>query len=159
MNPTFGGGTCHLASSQENMAWRIGNDANVRFWTDKWVPRVGPFLKYASQPLDNAAKEKRALEFLTSSGAWNVSCFAPLLPRDTTFRHSATHLPPTSRVEDEVTWEGTSDKTFYVASAYVVVIGGIANPSLPIYNLVWRWKSPEKFIFFPMANREGCVFD
>lgn len=128
----------------ENSIWRIGNGLRVKFWTDNWVPTIGPLMQWSSCHLNQVDLAKCVRDFVDSHGNWNLEEVRKLLPGHVIGKIQLLFPPREVTVEDIVAWKCTPDGAFTVKSAYDAIACLPEHPDLTLFNLVWRWGGQER---------------
>lgn len=128
----------------ENSVWRLGNGLTVKFWTDNWVPTLGPLIDWTTSPLEPADLLKCVRDFVDRNGNWQLERVRDVLPSQVIDQIFLLCPPREITAEDVVAWKCTPDGVFTVKSAYDAITGPPDNSNQQLFNLVWRWGGQER---------------
>ena len=67
---------------EQGIIWRINDGRSTYFYTDNWVPSVGPLLHHATHVLEEPALFYLVKDFVTQYGDWDwqkINMFLPPL--------------------------------------------------------------------------------
>ncbi|KAH1096869.1 hypothetical protein J1N35_013790 [Gossypium stocksii] len=59
---------------KDNLIWSIGDDTNISYWEDAWVPNMGSLINHVSAHA-NVVSNYKLNEMILKDGSWNLDLF------------------------------------------------------------------------------------
>lgn len=135
----------------------MGNGNSISFWSDPWVPNLGRLMDSARLPISQREEGERIHHFVTASGQLNFNHFMELLP-DQIVNRIKTIIPPhVSSGEDSLAWDGAVDGYFSISQAFTSLLSSRGLLADDIFNVIWKWKGPERMRFLLCKAARGIL--
>lgn len=130
------------------LTWDVGNGEDTRFWSDNWVPNLQPIMSYIPNMAGQIDLRAKVSDFVNPNGGWNVILLNQSIPSQIINRVTKLPVPSVSRNQDVYLWMASSDGVFSTASAYRALHGNQTHGDQTLFQLVWKWKGPERIRHF-----------
>ncbi|KAJ8900097.1 hypothetical protein K2173_024213 [Erythroxylum novogranatense] len=117
-----------------SVCWKVGNDQNIRFWHDCWIPHIGPLINFCTNPnvIDN---DVRLCAMVDEYGRWDWPQFRSYVD-DTVAMHIVAMKPPVPHNNaDGYMWRWSKKGNFNIADTFGALSQASNNPT----DDKWNW--------------------
>lgn len=135
-------------SFRNSLIWSMGNGEQINFWTDNWVPKVGPLVDHIDLDLDVGIRLHKVSVYVNPQGNWDMSTLEHLIPNEMIRKISNIIPPRIINEEDRIAWGPSPDGTFSAKSAYEAICNIDASPNGNLFAIIWKWNGPERVKLF-----------
>ncbi|CAN1137716.1 Putative ribonuclease H protein At1g65750 [Linum perenne] len=128
----------------------VHNGMNTSFWHDIWLDSGVKLSNVATRNLDRNEAERSVLDATDGNGNWDWGFLASYLPHQAVMQVAGMQPPIAGNDDDDMIWGPDPKGTFSLKSAYEVLAaaGSDNNANQKLWNLIWRWKGPNRVRFF-----------
>lgn len=133
----------------KGMCWVIGDGKLISFWIDIWMNNFA-LTEAALIAVDGDWLSKKAGEYWIPGVGWNIDVLKPILPQSTLLQLAAIAIGGFNGVLDRMAWQGTTDGSLSVTSAYSLITeSNIHDPYMGnLFSRAWKICVPERIRMF-----------
>ncbi|CAN1144211.1 Putative ribonuclease H protein At1g65750 [Linum perenne] len=126
----------------------LRNGRGTLFWTSRWIDSGERLIDFILPGAPDPDFEASAADFCTPSGKWNFPLLRTLLPEDLVLQIAGLSPPEAHRGDDATAWGLEKDGRFRIRSAYDLLGEQEGRRRDVDWELVWRWKGPNRIKHF-----------
>ncbi|GKV16524.1 hypothetical protein SLEP1_g27155 [Rubroshorea leprosula] len=138
---------------QLGIKWRIGSGESVNFWTDTWASHK-PLLNASNAGVSLSLLSMTVADAITLGKEWNLNTLYSLVSEEAVEIIRAIPLSKNLQTPDSIFWDGTTDGSFTVKSAYHLIQAMKAGERREPDNLAAALLSDIRDL---MAQFESCM--
>lgn len=124
--------------------WELGDGSRVRFWSDSWLPEVGPLKHLTTREISEEEAKLPSINFVNSEGNWNLNSFSAILPPNIISLILGVKPPSMEDGHARCFWDRTGDGSFTVNSAYDLLNDVDMNEAENFWSVVWKWGGTQR---------------
>lgn len=95
-----------------NLEWCVGNEEDIHFWTDRWVPTLGPLINIIIRHASSVITNIKVKDLVDENGDWKLDLVEPLLPDYAIRAILGLHPPLKESQPDFLAWGLSIDGEF-----------------------------------------------
>ncbi|KAJ1381506.1 Reverse transcriptase zinc-binding domain [Sesbania bispinosa] len=133
----------------ENICWILGDGLKTCFWTDTFIPQLGPLLSHTVSGFSPANSHIKAACF-ADQDTWNWNTLNHSLSPEALQHLSSIPPPSLDTGPDKPVWKLEGNGEFSLKSAFTFLqqIDDNNSSQDPIFNHIWKWQGPPRITTF-----------
>ncbi|XP_028785542.1 uncharacterized protein LOC114741444 [Neltuma alba] len=128
----------------EGIWWGVESGENVNFWRDEWAGKGVVLINERRCEIEGEKLNWVVADLVKDDGSWDWSILKDLLSDQACMRLQALRPPIRGDKEDRIFWGNDSTKCYSVRSGYRLLRDCRLGEKEKIWDLVWKWKGPER---------------